>query len=133
MMNGSIKVRYLLVAVLGLTLASCGTVYRTPEVVEGVAGGTNVRVMNLTAESVIQANRSAYAPRSLPDVFPAPQALARGCVEPGRCHRPHSTFRPAPMRLSCACRPRLIPVPTRLVSVMWCCWPHRVPPDRLNS
>lgn len=50
MMNGSIKVRYLLVAVLGLTLASCGTVYRTPEVVEGVAGGTNVRVMNLTAE-----------------------------------------------------------------------------------
>ena len=69
MMNGSIKVRYLLVAVLGLTLASCGTVYRTPEVVEGVAGGTNVRVMNLTAESVIQANRSAYAPRSLPDVF----------------------------------------------------------------
>ena len=66
MMNGSIKVRYLVVAILGLALASCGTVYRTPKVVEGAAGGTNVRVLNLTAETVIQANRSAYAPQSLP-------------------------------------------------------------------
>lgn len=69
MMNGSIKVRYLVVAILGLALASCGTVYRTPKVVEGAAGGTNVRVLNLTAETVIQANRSAYAPQSLPAVF----------------------------------------------------------------
>ena len=69
MKNGSIKVRYLVVAILGLALASCGTVYRTPKVVEGAAGGTNVRVLNLTAETVIQANRSAYAPQSLPAVF----------------------------------------------------------------
>ncbi len=61
--------RYLLVALLGLSLASCGAVYRTPKVVEGAAGGTNVRVVDLTAETVVQANRSAYAPQTLPAFF----------------------------------------------------------------
>lgn len=54
---------------LGLSLASCGTVYRSPKVVEGVADGTNVRVLDLTAETVIQANRSPYAPQTLPAFF----------------------------------------------------------------
>ena len=61
--------RYLLLAVLGLSLASCGSVYRAPKVVDGDARGTNVRVMALTAETVVQANKSAYAPQTLPAVF----------------------------------------------------------------
>jgi len=35
MMNGSIEVRYLLVAVLGLALASCLYGLRTPSLLEG--------------------------------------------------------------------------------------------------
>lgn len=61
--------RYLLVAVLGLSLASCGTIYRTPKVVEGAAGGGNVRVLDMNAETVVQANRSPYAPQTLPAFF----------------------------------------------------------------
>ncbi|WP_255200190.1 polysaccharide biosynthesis/export family protein [Sulfitobacter sp. HGT1] len=61
--------RYLLVAVLGLSLAGCGSVYRTPKVVEGVAGGANVRVLDLNPETVIQANRSPYSPQTLPAFF----------------------------------------------------------------
>ncbi len=61
--------KYLLMAVLGLILASCGTVYRTPKVVEGAAGGANVRVLDLNPETVIQANRSPYSPKTLPAFF----------------------------------------------------------------
>lgn len=61
--------KYLFMVVLGLSLASCGTVYRTPKVVEGVAGGANVRVLDLNPETVIQANRSPYTPQTLPAFF----------------------------------------------------------------
>ncbi|MFT7136409.1 MAG: polysaccharide export outer membrane protein [Akkermansiaceae bacterium] len=61
--------KYLLMAVLSLILASCGTVYRTPKVVEGAAGGANVRVLDMNPETVIQANRSPYSPKTLPAFF----------------------------------------------------------------
>ena len=61
--------RFILVALMGLSLVSCGTVYRSPKVVEGVAAGTNVRVLDMTAESVIQANKSPFAPQTLPAFF----------------------------------------------------------------
>ncbi len=66
---GETRVRYLLAAILGLSLASCSTIYRTPKVVEGVTGGTNVRVLDMTAETVVQANMSSYAPQTLPAYF----------------------------------------------------------------
>jgi len=62
-------VRYLLVAILGLSLTSCGTIYRTPKVIEGASGGTNVRVIDLNGETVVQANRSPFSPQTLPAVF----------------------------------------------------------------
>ncbi len=61
--------RYLLVAILGLSLTSCGTIYRTPKVIEGASGGTNVRVIDLNGETVVQANRSPFSPQTLPAVF----------------------------------------------------------------
>ena len=82
--------RYLLVAVLGLSIAGCGTVYRTSDVVEGVAGGTNVRVLAVTAESVIQANRSSLAPKSLPAYFS--QTAGTGSSVRGGSNLPSPTF-----------------------------------------
>lgn len=82
--------RFLLVAVLGLTLASCGTVYRTPKVVEGAGDGTDVRVLDLTAETVIQANRSAYAPQTLPAFFS--QTAGQGSGLRGAGALPSPTF-----------------------------------------
>ena len=55
---------------LGLTtgLAGCGITYVSPTV-SGQASGVDVRVVPLTRETVLLANRAPYAPRSLPDYF----------------------------------------------------------------
>jgi polysaccharide export outer membrane protein len=51
-----------------LALSSCGVVYVSSKVADQ-AQGMDVRVIPISAETVLQANRQAYAPRSLPDVF----------------------------------------------------------------
>ncbi|WP_253798366.1 polysaccharide biosynthesis/export family protein [Rhodovulum sp. P5] len=54
---------------LVLILAGCSTVYRSPAVVPGADDGAKVRVLPVTAESVLQANRSSYDPKTLPAIF----------------------------------------------------------------
>jgi len=51
-----------------LALSSCGTFYVSSRVADQ-SQGIDVRVIPISAETVLQANRQAYAPRSLPDVF----------------------------------------------------------------
>lgn len=58
-----------LVVCLTVSLTGCGSIYNSPAVTAGVDGNTNVQVVPITAESVIQANSSEYTPRSLPAVF----------------------------------------------------------------
>ena len=53
--------------VLGLT--ACGSVYRSASVEAGIEDGTNVRVVKMNAETVVQANLSPYQPRTLPAIF----------------------------------------------------------------
>lgn len=56
-------------ALLSALMASaCGVTYNSPSVREQAAGA-EVRVMSLTAQSVLLANRAPYTPRSLPSVF----------------------------------------------------------------
>ena len=50
-------------------LAGCGSVYRSASVTSGISDGTNVRVVPFSAETVVQANRSSYQPKTLPAVF----------------------------------------------------------------
>ncbi|MEP5152705.1 polysaccharide biosynthesis/export family protein, partial [Planktotalea sp.] len=57
-----------MLAALTATLG-CSTIYRSSSVVPGVDDGTNVRVVKLNAETVVQANSSPYNPRTLPAVF----------------------------------------------------------------
>ena len=93
--------RYLLVAVLGLSLAGCGSVYRTPKVVEGVAGGANVRVLDLNPETVIQANRSPYSPQTLPAFFSQTAGSGSGLRGTGALPVPplESESRPAALEM----------------------------------
>ena len=56
-------------AIVLLGLAACDAVYRTPAVTASAGQGTNVRVISVTAETVVQANRSPFTPASLPAVF----------------------------------------------------------------
>jgi len=53
---------------LTLALAGCKTVYVNPTVSDQAAG-LDVRVLPITRENVLLANRAPYAPRSLPEVF----------------------------------------------------------------
>lgn len=54
---------------LGLmAVSACGVTYTSPTV-KSQAEGAKVRVLSLTPQSVLVANREKYVPRSLPDVF----------------------------------------------------------------
>lgn len=66
-----------------LILSSCGVAYHSPSVSEGVSDtGSTVRVVPLTPESVLRANRSTYTPKQLPDVFYASAGSAGGVRVP---------------------------------------------------
>jgi polysaccharide export outer membrane protein len=53
---------------VGFAVASCGVTYTSPSVSEN-AQGVDVRVLSLTSQSVLMANRSPYTPRALPSAF----------------------------------------------------------------
>lgn len=57
-----------LLAGIVFALASCGTAYQSP-IVRGDDENSPVRVIQMTGESVLLANSSAYNPRSLPAIF----------------------------------------------------------------
>ncbi len=61
--------RLIIATIVGLGLAGCDTVYKSSDVIPGVGDGTKVRVVPITAETVVQANRSVYNPKTLPAVF----------------------------------------------------------------
>ncbi len=58
----------LLLSGTALVLSGCGVSYISPEVSEQ-AQGLDVRVLPITAENVLFANRAPYSPRSLPAAF----------------------------------------------------------------
>ncbi|WP_327794458.1 polysaccharide biosynthesis/export family protein [Harenicola maris] len=58
----------LLGGAIALGLSGCGAVYTSPKVAEQ-AGSTNVRVLAVSGESVLLANRAPYNPRTLPAIF----------------------------------------------------------------
>jgi len=71
-------------------LSGCGAVYRSSAVDAGIDGGTNVRVIKMTGETVVQANRSPYQPRTLPAIFS--QTAGLGSTQRGVGALPSPTF-----------------------------------------
>ncbi|WP_417585436.1 polysaccharide biosynthesis/export family protein [Pelagibacterium sp.] len=55
-------------ALTGLA-SSCSTIYRSPSVKAGATDSGVVRVVTMTPETVLVANRAAYNPKTLPTVF----------------------------------------------------------------
>lgn len=52
-----------------LALGGCGVIYNAPKVRPGTDASTKVRVVDITPESTLVANRSAYHPATLPAAF----------------------------------------------------------------
>jgi len=71
-MGGRI-VRHLTLALSALALtgvlSGCSTIYRSPAVSAGVSETGKVRVVSMTPETVLVANRAPYQPKTLPAVF----------------------------------------------------------------
>ncbi|WP_281982815.1 polysaccharide biosynthesis/export family protein [Thalassorhabdomicrobium marinisediminis] len=63
--------RNIFVTAVVLALSGCGAVYTSPKVLQTAADASLVRVVPVTRETVLQANRSAYQPRTLPALFSA--------------------------------------------------------------
>ncbi len=65
------RTRKILALAMGaaLSLSSCGLIYNSPQVTSGTVDGSKVRVVPITAETTLAANRSTYRPATLPSVF----------------------------------------------------------------
>ncbi|EIE51168.1 polysaccharide biosynthesis/export family protein [Salipiger aestuarii] len=64
-----------------LLLGACGIAYQSPSVNPLGGGDTKVRVLRITPESAIVANRAGYAPKELPSIFF--NTAGGGAVQPG--------------------------------------------------
>jgi len=60
-------VKSILLACIVLTLTKCGVAYQSSKVLDDGSG--NIRVVRLTPETVLEANRSPYTPQRLPAIF----------------------------------------------------------------
>lgn len=83
---------------LGLGLAGCGVIYNSPSVNRMGGSDGKVRVVDMTPETVLAANRSSYSPKTLPSVFFATAGSGSGMrgagatPEPAFGSRPQETF-----------------------------------------
>lgn len=71
-----------------VTLVSCDTIYRSSYVVPGADDGTNVRVVPMTAETVVQANKAPFTPQTLPAVFSVTAGNGSGLRSGGQLPSP---------------------------------------------
>ncbi len=107
--------RTLIVFALGLSLSACGVAYISPSVTqETTAAGVKVRVVPMTTESVMVANRSPYQPKAIPAAFRS--SATAGLSRPGVVQPPAAVFseieRPSPVILR-----RPPPVPDMLYRI----------------
>ena len=83
---------------LGLGLAGCGVIYNSPSVERMAGPDGKLRVVDMTPETVLVANRSTYSPKTLPPVFFATAGTGSGLrgagptPEPAFGNRPQENF-----------------------------------------
>ncbi len=94
--------KHLLIVAALASLVGCSTVYRSSSVVPGASDSTNVRVVPITAETVVQANNSPFEPQTLPAVFSQTAGGGSGLVGAGAL--PEPTFGPETRPTSLALR-----------------------------
>lgn len=96
-------------SVLLVGLSSCGAVYRSTDVVAGQNAAGDVRVMPVTAETVLQANLSPYSPKTLPAVFSLTAGAGRAVRSAGALPVPPAKPEQAPSTLELRMPPPVDP------------------------
>lgn len=61
--------RFLSVICMAVVLSSCGVAYQSPGVEAGLSDDAKVRVVTITPQTALVANRSEYRPQTLPAIF----------------------------------------------------------------
>lgn len=95
-------------------VASCGAVYQNQRVVAGATGGAKVRVVPVTAQTVMVANRTPYEPRRLPRVFDVTAGMGSGARGAGAVPEPAYTAQQRPTALETRLPPAAAPLPYRI-------------------
>ncbi len=94
-----------------LIMVGCSTIYRSSDVVPGTDGASKVRVLKMTAESVVQANRSSYTPKTLPAIFSLTAGTGSGLRGVGALPEPPVVPEQRPTRLELRLPPEVAPGP----------------------
>ena len=106
--------RLLIVTSLALMLAGCGSVYRSTDVSAGLGGDTAVRVVRLNGETIAQANRARYTPRTLPAIFSMTAGTGPGLRSAGTLPDAPLATEPRPEALELRAPPAVNPGPYRI-------------------
>lgn len=106
-------VRLTLTLLLTAALTACGVAYQSPDVIAGSSDASKVRVVPVTAESVMVANRSGFTPQTLPAIFNQ-TAGSSGLRGAGATPLPVSTPETRPQALETRVPPAVDPGPYRI-------------------
>ncbi|WP_317056599.1 polysaccharide biosynthesis/export family protein [Roseovarius rhodophyticola] len=106
--------RMIILLVSMIALTACGAVYRSSSVSPGLQNGTQVRVVPLSAETVVQANRSTYTPKTLPAVFSLTAGTGGGVRSVGTLPQPTFDAQLKPETLDVRLPPSTRPGPYRI-------------------
>lgn len=93
-----------------LGLSGCGVIYTSPSV-SSQTEGLNVRVLQVTAESVLFANRTPYQPRGLPGAFYQTAGASGDVRGLGALPEPPVIPEEAPRQLELRLPPSVTPAP----------------------
>lgn len=97
-----------------LALSSCGAAYHSQRVVSGTTDEAKVRVVQVTPQSVLVANRSAYTPHDLPAAFKATAGTGGGLRGTGAVPEPAYTAQNRPNALETRLPPSVTPQPYKI-------------------
>jgi len=106
--------RILMPACLSLLLAGCGVAYHSPQVTAGTSDIAKVRVLPITAENVLLANRAPYHPQTLPAIFSQTAGGGSGLRGAGALPDPAFQAVTRPAGLETRLPPRADPGPYRI-------------------
>ncbi|WP_175581750.1 polysaccharide biosynthesis/export family protein [Pseudooceanicola sp. HF7] len=96
------------------TLTGCGVIYHSPSVNSVSRGDSKVRVIPMTAQNIMVANRASYHPKTLPAIFSQTAGTGRGMRGVGAGPEPALDQLTRPVGLETRIPPAVQPGPYRI-------------------
>lgn len=104
----------ILLIIAALSFSACDTVYQSQKVVARASSDVKVRVLPITSQSVLLANRSSYVPKQLPRAFSVTAGTGGGFRGSGPVPEPAHLAQTRPNQLETRLPPHLEPAPYQI-------------------